>query len=297
MKSHHVITLTAATLLLAVWAAWQLFEGGESGRAVARAESRAPAVSPRPLAVSNPAHALPGGEATFTEDGLRKPRRTAPPPAVTRAATEPDPVRRVETITTALREWARRDMEAAGAWAVGQAPIPRGIAMAAVIAGAVEHDPEGATGLVERASAQDPERAAEYGRHLIFALGEAGEYQRAAAWAQSGDDIAALDWMTAAYDRWAAHEPEVALLSAVAVPDSLRRRAAVEAAVGAWARIQPEALAESALGFPPGPERKLALVTALRSWLERAPGVAEEWIQAHREHLAGLSQLETILEE
>jgi hypothetical protein len=219
------------------------------------------------------------------------------PDALAGAVAIADPTRRIEGVAIALRQWAAHDAEAAGSWALLHCPIPRSIAMAAVINGAAAQSSDIAERVVRQFSERDPERAGEYGTYLISAFGEAGEHQRAAAWALSGADDPALDWTTAAYHRWAAHEPEVALLSAAAVTEPLRRRAAVEAAIGAWARSRPQALAECAVSFPPGPEKNLALVSALRAWAEAEPGETANWIQTHRDMLAGLDRLETVLEE
>lgn len=231
---------------------------------------------PTPVSANNPPDALPAG--------------------VLLALQQPDSELRGPALEAALREWAKSDLERAWAWARAQTYLARPLALAAIVSGAVESDTDRAVTFVEKVSRTDPENADDYGRDLIAALGRIGEDSRAANWA-CGGEAPNIDWITGAFDHWAAGQPEPALLAASAIEDPTRRRAAVDAAIQGWARSDARSLAECAMKFPAGPERNLAVVTALRSWASAEPNQAADWMQSHAGAIASIPNLPTIAED
>lgn len=207
---------------------------------------------------------------------LEKLAETDPARAMAFAETATDTNLRSELYQATLRGWAAMDPDGASAWAKTQNRMDRGLAMAAVLHGAVRN-PEDAEDLVRRLSEQDPARAEDYGSYLIFALGRVGEFSRAAAFATGGSAEARMNWINAAYSRWAIQNPEAALASVAGLTDPDVMNNALAAALGGWGRRDPKAVADFGLLLPEGPERKMAL-TVLQSWSEGDVVGAANWL-------------------
>jgi hypothetical protein len=297
----------AATLLIAAallaYPLWRAASGSPdpaAGPAVVTQPRVGPAPAPKPNARAGtliksgsdePAPATNGSDAVTGLPAL--------PPDLALALAQPASEAREHAVEMAIEAWATVDPDAAATWVRHQAEIPRPGAMAALLRGTAWADADKAVLLAAELRRVDPENAAEYGNFLVHALGEAGRYELAAKWAAASAETNGemIDWLTAAYARWAAVRPEAALLDAVALADPARRRAGAEAAIGSWARVQPQALADCAVNFPPGPEKNLAIVTALRTWAASEPEKVSEWMLAHRDAIASIPDLATINED
>lgn len=197
--------------------------------------------------------------------------------AMALAAGESDQSRREELIQAVLRGWAGTDADAAANWALAQSYLDQGQAMAAVFNGSNQH-PDEAVRLARRLTVQDPGNAQSFGGYLIFALGQVGKFEVAASYAASSEAAIRTDLLTAAYDKWAEIQPELAFAAALEFKTPEIQTTAVQAAIGGWARTNPQGLTEWAANIPEGSDRTLALTTALRSWIEKDPAAASEWV-------------------
>jgi hypothetical protein len=163
-------------------------------------------------------------------------------------------------------------------WARAQEDHLREGTLSTAFDAAARRDVDATVAAVESLMVEEPERAADYGRWLVSALSRAGEFERAAAFADSGSDAARYDWLTLAFKPWAAVAPESALDGCLALEDPERRRTALHAVFSGWAASDPLRLVEAASAFPPGPERDFALLVGLRAWRGRDPVAVENWL-------------------
>ncbi len=200
-----------------------------------------------------------------------------PSHAVALARRESNAERRTNLMEAVVRGWAGANPDAAAAWAASQTMIDHGQALAAVFHG-VARDPEEALRLNARLTAQDPDRAADYGSYLIAALSRVGEFDQAAAFATNGDAEVRVGWLNSAYSSWAADQPQAALEQVAQLTDPTVRRTAFDAAMSRWAYNDPPAAAQYALSLPAGHERTLALTVALREWSAADPVAAAAWM-------------------
>lgn len=294
MRSRRIALLLVCGVLLAL-AALALRHRQRTEGASDLAASEGPAAER--LRESTPVAQAPVPADPDHHDGVStSPDHARLPSALVAACREPDPERRTAAITAALRNWAAQDVDAAGAWARTQSYVLLDLALAAVVNGAAAGNPDSAERFVNRLSEAEPERATDYGSFLVFALGEIGEHARAAAWTARVSEPPS-DWLILAYGRWADKDPRMAWHSLSAIEEAQSRRTAMYAVLRGWARAQPRDLADTAKDFPTGPERNFALVTALRSWAEKDPGQASAWMFKHRDAVAGIPHVDTILED
>lgn len=197
--------------------------------------------------------------------------------ALALAEAEANSVLRSEFIQAALRGWGRTDPAAAIAWAKAQSLLDQGMAMSAVFHGAA-HVPEEAVRLAVQLSGQDPERAGDYGSYLISALSRAGEFSRAAGFAEEASQEIRVDLINAAYSAWGNREPQTALRFVEDISDPEMKTMAFNAAISAWANHDGKAVAEYALELPAGPGKTFAFSVALRAWAATDLVAAAKWL-------------------
>jgi len=184
---------------------------------------------------------------------------------------------RADLFQAALRGWASGNPEAAGAWALSQTMIDGGQAMSAVFAGAAQ-DLESVQRLAEQLSRDDPARAPDYGSYLVAALASVGEYGQAADFAANGPADSRLNWLNAAFGRWAEEHPDEAVAYARRLSDPEVQRTALAAAISGWSRTDPQGVADYALTLPEESERMFALTAALHVWSEGDVAEAATWL-------------------
>ena len=192
-----------------------------------------------------------------------------------------------ELLQATARGWGGADATAAAAWAMSQASIDQGLALASVFHGAVQ-DPENGKRLASELSERDPDHAADYGSYLVAALDRVGDFSQAARFAAAGDPEVRIDWLNAAYSRWAATDPDAALKEIETISDPEVRRAAFDAASSHAAEKNPKQFAEYAMTLPEGRDRDFALTAALREWSAQDAAAAADWIN----HLEPSSMLD-----
>ncbi|MBC8132433.1 MAG: hypothetical protein H7X95_05575 [Deltaproteobacteria bacterium] len=155
--------------------------------------------------------------------------------------------------------------------------MDQGQAMASVFHGAAR-DPENALRLNAQLSEQEPERAQDYGSYLVAAFTRAGEFSQAAAFAAESAPEVRVDWLNAAYSRWAGDQPQAALEHLGKLSNREIRQMAFDAAVSHWAQNKPREVAEYALTLSDGREREFALNAALRAWSSADAVEAATWM-------------------
>jgi len=197
--------------------------------------------------------------------------------AISLAQSEGDSELQMRLSEAALRGWGGADPESALEWAASQTLLDSGQAMAAVFHG-VARDPEAALQFTARCSERDPERMHDYGAYLVAALSRVGEFELAAAFAAKGPPDMRLDWLNAAYSRWADSEPRAALKQISQLTDTQVRRTAFDAAISHWSEKEPRAAAEYSLTFHEPYDRAFALSVALRHWAAADPTEAATWM-------------------
>ena len=211
-------------------------------------------------------------------------RRVDPRRALTEALRTTDSPPRKQALLAALRDWARREPEAAAAWAQQQTVLDLTEAMTEIFATA-EYAPRDAVSLAERLAQTKATIARDCGYALIFGLNRRGEFATSATYAATAPADVRRDLLIAAYHDWGRRQPEEALASAAHVSDPVARQIAFQSTLSGWARMDPEGLADTALGLPDGEEKKTALTKALRAWMIKDPWRAGDWILAHNNSL------------
>jgi len=184
---------------------------------------------------------------------------------------------RADLFQAALRGWASGNPEAASTWALSQTMIDGGQAMSAVFVGAARN-PADAERLAEKLSRDDPAHAPDYGSYLVAALGRVGEYGQAADFAANGPVDSRLNWLNAAFGRWAEQHPDEAVAYARQLSDPDAQRTALAAAISGWSRTDPQGVADYALTLPEENERMYALTEALHIWSEGDVADAATWL-------------------
>lgn len=197
--------------------------------------------------------------------------------ALALAEAESDPVLRNKFLEAALRGWGRTNPAAAIAWTKAQSLMDQGLAMSAVFHGAA-HNPEEVVRLAAQLSGQDPEHAGDYGSYLISALSRAGEFNRAALFAEEAPAEIRVDLLNAAYAAWGGRDPQAALQFIEETTDSEMKTMAFNAAISAWANHDGKAVAEYAFDLPAGPGKTFALSVALRAWASTDLVAAATWM-------------------
>jgi hypothetical protein len=202
---------------------------------------------------------------------------TAPFHALAMARAEPDHELRETLLRSVLREWGATDPTAALQWVRTQDLIDFTQAITSVFQGAVARDPESAVHLAKIISGQDPEHARDYGASLVSALGNDGDFHRAAAFAAESEESARLDLLTLACAAWAGERPRDALDFAARLSPDLRRDA-FNAIISRWATTDARSVAGYALTLDSNEDRTFALSAALRAWSAVDAGEAAEWV-------------------
>ena len=202
---------------------------------------------------------------------------TDPSRAIELATSEPDSELSTRLLQAALRGWSGKDSDAAAEWALSQTQMDQGLAMASVFDGAAR-DPEHALQFARELSERNPEHSADYGSYLVAALARNGEFGKAADFAAGGTADVRVDWLNAAFARWAEQKPRDALEHAEQFSDPEIQQTAFRAAVSHWAQNSPREVAEYALSHSAGADRDFALNAALRAWAADDPVGAAGWI-------------------
>ena len=178
--------------------------------------------------------------------------------AIQLASNEPASDTRAQFWHAVLRGWATADLDAATRWALEHRALTPTEAFAALASGAVAA-PEAADAWAARTTAAHPEFANEIGLSLVHALAASDEFSRAATFATHAAPELRRNFVPAVFSAWARHEPEEALITALAVTDAANRALAVRAALIAWAETDPVSFAQQVTALPPGEERTFAL--------------------------------------
>jgi hypothetical protein len=87
-----------------------------------------------------------------------------------------------------------------------------------------------------------------------------------------------MDWLNAAYGRWAEQHPDEAVADACQLSDPDVQRTALAAAISGWSRADPRGVADYALTLPEESERMFALTAALHVWSEGDLAEAATWL-------------------
>ncbi len=184
---------------------------------------------------------------------------------------------RWEEFRALLRGWARRDADAAGAWAMQQTYLDKTIAVDAVLAGLVD-DPARAVALTRKFSAESPSDANFFGNALLSLLAKHGQFDVAAAFAHAAPAEVRADWLGMTYELWAAQQPAGALAAVGRVTEPEQRAPLLHAAIEGWAQADPRALADYAATSLTDESRTQAYTAALRAWAALDVVAAAEWI-------------------
>lgn len=202
--------------------------------------------------------------------------------AIELARSEANPQFRRQLLESAFCGWGRVDADAAAEWIFSQPKnsIDVTAAVAATLKGAAEN-PDAAVSVARRLIQRDPDDARGFGDALIYALGENGNFQRAADFAASGSDNSRAEWLASAYGNWANYQPQAAAQSAMQLENADMRCAAIDAVIPAWAQTDPKDLAEFARNYlPEGDQKTRALSDALISWAASNTADAANWINS-----------------
>lgn len=174
------------------------------------------------------------------------------------ALREPDPVERQRLVLAALRRWAAVDPDAAARATLSAPPGSRLKMVTAVLAG-VASRPDDVVRLGIAFCRNDPGWAPDYGRTVIAALAEVGQFPAAVSFALVG--VAEVDgeernkWLLTAFDGWAQREPSLAARAAMDLADGGMRHEALQVAVTAWRKATPDGPEKFIEKMPAGPER------------------------------------------
>ncbi len=203
--------------------------------------------------------------------------------ALALANLESDPDRRRERVLAAVEAWASVDPAESVAWSDAQPDGERELALAAAFQGAVK-DSAAAAQLARELCLRRPERAGDYGQHLLTALARAAAYAAAADFAASASGELRDAWVQEAYSSWAQHDPAAALAASSAIDDANLRSLALRGLIAGWADVEPSEVMESVLLLPAGPMRDEALSQALPQWVAHDPAAAATWLRSQGAH-------------
>jgi hypothetical protein len=187
---------------------------------------------------------------------------------------------RQQLLAAAFRGWGRTDAPAAADWILAQPSnsLDANTDIAAVLQGAAQN-PDVAVQLTQQLSQKNPDQAREYGDALIYALGQNGNFQRAADFAATGSDGLRTEWLAAAYGNWANYQPQNAAASAMQISDADEQHDALDAVIADWGQVDPKGLADFAENdLPAGDQKTHALSQALVFWAASNPVDAANWI-------------------
>lgn len=246
-------------------------------------------------AALSPRVAVPGDDGSAWTTFLRAPHPAAEPAALAEltelAVTQPEAAlslalaapsaRQREMATQAvLRGWAATDADAAGDWVLANLPLAqRRAAVEALLQGAIAQ-PEAAIRVAHELCTVDVAWRAEHGQSLLKALGAAGLFGQASAFAADGADAERGQWLFTTYEQWAQYDPTAALAVAAELPDPAATEQARQAVFIGWARSDPASLVTYATSLPEGDLRTTALREALPQWVYLEPSAASEWMNA-----------------
>lgn len=184
---------------------------------------------------------------------------------------------RWEMFRALLRGWARKDTDAAAAWAMQQPYLDRTIAVDAVLAGIID-DPSRAIALEKNLVARSPGDVAFFGNALLSLLAKNGDFAIAADFAQAAPAEVRSDWLTMTYQLWAAQRPADARSAVEGLADPAQRAALLPAVIDGWAQADPSALADYAATTLTGQDRVQGCTAALRAWAALDVTAAAEWV-------------------
>jgi len=196
---------------------------------------------------------------------LEKLAEQNPMRAIELAQSEMNQRRRRQLLAAAFLGWGKTDAKAAAAWILAQPEdgLNHNAAIAAVLKGAVQN-PDAAIQLTQWLDQQNPEQSREYGDALIYALGQNGNYQRAADFAAAAGGNVRTELLSAAYGNWANYQPQNAAASAMGISDADARQSALDAVIAGWGQIDPKGLADFTMSnLSDGSQKTHALSDAL----------------------------------
>lgn len=193
------------------------------------------------------------------------------------ARSQSDEELRERLLSAVVRAWGELNPAAAVDWALVQGDSERQADLEAALAGAVKQ-PQLALAIVRDRLQSDPDDAAACGTALVGALNNAGQFQTALEFANDGPPDFRADWMTAAFHRWGASQPQDAMGALDAIADQELRGTAFRAMADGWSASDPSALATYAMSLPQGQNRDYALGQAMDNWSLQDPASLGAWL-------------------
>jgi len=233
-----------------------------------------------PETVSAAAESFPALTGSETDEELLALARTvlarAPERAIAWARSQSDGVRE-RLLSAVIRAWGEKDLAAAVDWAWVQDDNERRSDVEAALAGAAAQ-PQLALAIVRSLMAEDPDEGAVWGAVLVGALSNAGQFQTALDFLNSGPPDSRADWAAATFRRWGESRPEDAVKALESITDAGLRQTAFQAVVDGWSAGNPSALAAYALSLPQGENRDHALGQAIDNWSLQDPAGLGDWL-------------------
>ena len=225
---------------------------------------------------------FPAVEISASDDQLLDLARSmvnrSPLAAVEWARSQSDPILRRRLLSAAIRAWAENDPNIAVDWALAQDDDERRIDLEAALAGAVKQ-PQLALAIVRGLFKNyDPSDNIGAGPALVLALDNAGHFQTALEFINSGPAECRAEWTRATFQRWGASHPQEAIQALNAIPDDQLRRNAFEALVNGWSTGDLPALADYAKSLPDGNDRAYAFNKTVENWSLQDPAAMGEWL-------------------
>jgi hypothetical protein len=184
--------------------------------------------------------------------------RTTPPDAATQQFLALEPSERESVVAFRLAEAAQRSSDAAVRDAIGFCD-------------------------------EDPARALEYGRSLIFALAKNGDFPAALSFVLAEDSVDGWlgenghKWLTALFVSWAAADPKQAMHVAQESVGANYRGEALQVVSAVWAQADPASAANFAWELPPSTDRDRALAIVLQEWSDTDAAKASAWLAVKSE--------------
>lgn len=125
---------------------------------------------------------------------------------------------------------------------------------------------------------EDSPECIERGFIYFDTLTQNGEFHRAVENVLSLSHPKRVQWVERIFSQWAMHQPEAAVIFAVAFDDLETRDHALRASVASWSRQFPEDLALFASKIADGPLKEYAVGEAMRQWSEVDLSEATNWL-------------------
>ena len=278
---------TGLALGLAGGIVWAVFHRASPVSAPAARPAKAISVSPtetrpaQPETVSIVDWLFPNPDGSATDGELlalaRKAVARSPERAIEWARSQSDSVLRARLLFAVIRAWGENDPAGAVDWVVIQDASERWADMEAALAGAVRQ-PQLAVAIVRQLLKDDPDDSNGCGTALILALGNAGQFQAALEFLNSGPPDSRADWAAATFRRWGESQPQDALPALDSLADGNLRDTAFRAVADGWSASDPPALATYAVSLPAGENRGYALSHAFDSWSLQDPSAMAAWL-------------------